>query len=113
MKNRKRYPDEWHSNIRPAILARDKFRCTRCKIKQRSFGYYDAKGQFNECDEWLAAWARENGFVPKRIWLQVAHLDQDTMNNDPKNLAAMCPRCHLKYDHQYASLHRLTKRKRK
>ncbi len=103
MKNRKRYPDEWHSNIRPFILSRDKFKCTRCGIKQRSYGYYDAKGKFIHCDEFMAGWARAEGLKVVRVWLQVAHLDQDSLNNDPANLACMCPKCHLRYDHQFVA----------
>jgi hypothetical protein len=34
----------------------------------------------------------------KVVWLQTAHLDRNTRNNDPANLRAMCPRCHVRYD---------------
>ena len=27
-----------------------------------------------------------------------AHLDQNPTHNDPTNLAALCPRCHLRHD---------------
>lgn len=32
------------------------------------------------------------------VWLQTAHLDRNPWNNDPANLKAMCPKCHLAYD---------------
>jgi hypothetical protein len=35
------------------------------------------------------------------VILTVAHLDQDTYNNFPENLKAMCQRCHLIYDRNY------------
>ena len=30
--------------------------------------------------------------------LTCAHLDQNPAHNDPANLAALCPRCHLRHD---------------
>jgi hypothetical protein len=30
--------------------------------------------------------------------LSCAHLDQNPANNDPSNLASLCPRCHLRHD---------------
>lgn len=44
-----------------------------------------------------------------RIVLTVAHLDHDPTNNNLANLAALCQRCHLKYD---AKHHRETIRAR-
>lgn len=35
---------------------------------------------------------------PQRFTLTVAHLDQDSSNDDRKNLKALCSGCHLKYD---------------
>jgi len=32
--------------------------------------------------------------------LSCAHLDQNPANNDPANLASLCPRCHLRHDRQ-------------
>lgn len=36
-----------------------------------------------------------------KVILTVAHLDHDTTNNDESNLAALCQRCHLRYDADY------------
>lgn len=44
-----------------------------------------------------------------RIVLTVAHLDHNPANNELDNLAALCQRCHLKYD---ARQHRETIRAR-
>lgn len=33
-----------------------------------------------------------------KVILTVAHLDHNPRNSDPKNLKAMCQRCHLRYD---------------
>jgi hypothetical protein len=32
------------------------------------------------------------------VVLACAHLDHDPGNNDPANLAALCPRCHMLHD---------------
>ena len=32
------------------------------------------------------------------VVLATAHLDHDPSNNDPRNLAALCQRCHLEHD---------------
>lgn len=42
------------------------------------------------------------------IVLTVAHLDQNTRNDDPENLKALCQRCHLNHDRP----HNLVKAKR-
>lgn len=36
--------------------------------------------------------------VSVRVWLQVAHLNHNTFDNRPANLAAFCQRCHNVYD---------------
>jgi len=33
-----------------------------------------------------------------KVVLTVAHLDHDITNNEPDNLAALCQKCHLRYD---------------
>lgn len=33
-----------------------------------------------------------------RVVLTISHRDHDPTNNDPSNLAALCQRCHLRYD---------------
>ncbi len=42
-----------------------------------------------------AEWPK--GRLVKTI-LTCAHLDQNPTHNDPTNLAALCPRCHLRHD---------------
>ena len=39
---------------------------------------------------------RKGGLV--KTILTCAHLDQNPTHNDPTNLAALCPRCHLRHD---------------
>lgn len=100
MKNRHSYPAEWHSNIRPAVLNRDGFKCVDCKIKQRAFGYYNPPGVWIECDKFMADWAIKNGFKPWLVFLQVSHENGNPSDCRMENLKARCPRCHLKFDKQ-------------
>lgn len=89
--NRHRYPPrkEWQQ-IRERILKRASNQCEFCGVKNYT--------------------VRKNA----RIVLAVAHLDQQPENNHPKNLAALCQRCHLKHDQPFRLLHaRLTVFKRK
>lgn len=52
--------------------------------------------------QWLRIIARR---WPEHPWqvmiLAVAHLDQNTRNNDPDNLKTFCQRCHFAYDRCY------------
>ena len=57
----------------------------------------------NECgtgheDRCEATHGQPHPVSGKVVWLQTAHLDRNTRNNDPPNLLAMCAPCHLAYD---------------
>lgn len=110
MKNRDRYPAEWESEIRPAILTRDKFRCQHCKIKQNT-RYYRHRGlRMIVHGPFEESHAKTVKARIMKIGLQVAHLDQNPSNNEFSNLLSLCPDCHLKNDHEFNKLKRLGKR---
>lgn len=44
------------------------------------------------------SWSRLKFHGLTKIVLTVAHLDRDSKNNERSNLAALCQRCHLRYD---------------
>lgn len=73
----KKYPPNWKTKIRPAILARANNRCERCGVENYS--------------------TRTDGV---KVVLTVAHLDHDEENWNVSHdrLQAMCQRCHLRYD---------------
>lgn len=48
---------------------------------------------------------------PKRVVLTIAHLDQDTHNNDEANLKALCQQCHLAHDRPFNLLKKIAKKK--
>lgn len=110
MRNRSHYPKEWQDTIRPAILRRDAYRCQHCRALHRSWGYYSSIGEWIECDEFMRRWAMMNSIKVFQIFLQVAHLDQDTKNNQETNLRSLCQRCHLNFDRKFNQIKRLGKR---
>lgn len=91
------YPADW-PQIRQTILERDGHRCKHCGVANHVLGWRDRKGAFHPWPDekpesgWIAA---DRLFT---IVLTIAHLDHDTSNNDPGNLAALCQRCHLQHD---------------
>ena len=112
-----RYPKNWLTEIRPAILARAGNRCEWCGGAN---GAYGARDRF---DEWHDESAIEGmnstdgmyrfgmdwDWRMVRIVLTIAHLGtehpdgtpgdkHDKLDCRPENLAALCQRCHLNYD---------------
>jgi len=75
MHNKHKYPKNWQQ-IKEAIRVRDNWTCQHCRVKH---GSVNAK----------------NG---RKIFLQVAHIDQNRHNNKPDNLMLLCPSCHVKMD---------------
>ena len=76
------YPENWLSEIRPAILERAGNRCEGSPV-------------YPEC---RALNGQPHPETISRVVLTIAHLDHDKTNSDPENLRAWCQRCHLKYD---------------
>lgn len=111
MKNKHRYPENWNDVIRPAILARDGFRCDDCNACHRDTGYYVDNQFFVLHDQFQIDWAKRQGFKVTKIHLQIAHLDQNPANNDYSNLRAKCPKCHLRFDNLYNSAKRLMRKR--
>ncbi len=113
-----KYPSNWKSEIRPAILERDGHRCKFCGVPNHELGYRDANGKWY-CFKLIDDALHNDGYdyfshelkncydkkgnptKPTRIVLTIMHLDHDTTNNDYSNLAAGCQKCHLNYDQEY------------
>lgn len=103
-----KYPANWKTEIRPAILKRARDRCERCGVKNRAIGYREKSGAFVECEGLQADAAELDGDHVFRIVLTVAHLNHDVSDSSPGNLAALCQKCHLTHD---AGQHKATKQK--
>ncbi len=99
----KKYPANWKTEIRPAILERDGNCCKFCGVENHSIGYRDENNCWHEIEksfagDMIAEDARDMGYKVIKIVLTIMHLDHDITNNDYSNLAAGCQKCHLSYD---------------
>lgn len=117
-----KYPKNWKTEIRPAILKRANNCCEECGVDNYAVVYWDKELKQWEricgnihCD---AAGNGELSYQEARIcadlnnenagykvWivicLTIAHLNHDINDNRYENLAALCNRCHLNYDKKY------------
>jgi hypothetical protein len=95
--NRSRYPDNWATQIRPAVLARAGHCC------EGSPAYPDCRARNY----------RPHPVTGSVVVLTIAHLDHTPENCKPANLRAWCQRCHLTYDAaHHAENARRTRQKR-
>lgn len=84
----------------------DEQRHVGCSMKMRIYrvdwelvlGYLSTPGSCIQEAVKGMSWKRLRFHGLTKIILTVAHLDRDSKNNDPKNLAALCQRCHLRHD---------------
>lgn len=112
--NRARYPKNW-PEIRTSILERAGNRCEFCRAENGTIivrGVGRHENTYHTIDErifcaktgqeltgiCLSAADYENTNKGVTIVLTVAHLDHTPENNDPKNLRALCQKCHNDYD---------------
>lgn len=95
----KKYPKNW-SELRAQVLDRAKNKCEFCGVENHSWGVRRADGSFCEYSAMEVEASFLDGDRVIRIVLTVAHLDHDEENHDVKldRLAALCQRCHLRYD---------------
>jgi hypothetical protein len=94
--NRKRYPSNWKSEIRPAILQRAGNRC------EGSPAYPDCR----------AINGHPHPVTGAKVRLTIGHLDHIPENCDPANLRAWCERCHNTYDAKHRAANRAANRAR-
>ena len=112
MRNKDQYHESWVDTIRPAILKRDNYKCKDCGIKHRSYVLVDSNKNRTliEKDEYEDY--KTYGANTYRIYLQVAHLDNNKANNDYENLLALCPVCHNLRDKEWKRVIRLSEKKK-
>lgn len=101
----KKYPPNWKSEIRPAILERAKHCCEECGVPNYATGARDVNGNWHNSKEICnmnsdigCGYFGTYGVKDIKIVLTIAHLDHDVTNNDATNLKALCQKCHLNYD---------------
>ena len=98
-----KYPPNWKTEIRPAILERAQNKCEWCNFCNWQLVY---RGSTKNKIDWFTTFedAEKNSKVafkePVKVILTIAHLDHDEHNFDVKydRLAALCQLCHLRYD---------------
>lgn len=102
--NKGRYPANWKSEVRPAILKRAENEhgwpcCEECAVPNHAWGWRTDDGTFHDGGtESMARDLAPEGATVLQIVLTIAHLDHQPENCDPANLKAWCQRCHLRYD---------------
>ncbi len=105
----KKYPPNWKTEIRPAILERANNKCEwcgfangqivyRCRV-EKTMQWYPCKDDLYELGlqkELADFWAER----PVKVVLTIAHLDHDELNHSVtlERLVALCQLCHLRYD---------------
>lgn len=105
----KKYPSNWKSEIRPAILLRAENKCEWCGLNNGQMVYrcrVNKKMNWFERKEDIYALGLPEGLAdfwtekPVKVVLTIAHLDHDETNHDVQleRLAALCQLCHLRYD---------------
>ncbi len=123
------YPIDWPQLSAVIRFGRAKGRCERCLrphgrvvLHLRDGRWWDA-----EADTWrngrgkvLKGLPRPDRWPPylaiyqTRVFLACAHADHDPTNNRPRNLKALCQRCHMLHDREEHRRRRwITLRRRK
>ena len=109
-----KYPANWKTEIRPAILSRANDCCEFCGVPNYSIIIRD-KGKntyrfiCNEEHDMISSKVKFGGYTYSgalkklgftKIILTIAHLDHDKENHkiDLERLKALCQKCHLQYD---------------
>lgn len=114
----KKYPANWKTEIRPAILQRANNCCEDCGAPNYALIYRPNKGKpewFHAPEGHQADSMALDGVKFTKIVLTIAHLDHDACNHDvkPDRLKALCQRCHLLYDKEIHKNNRKYGRKHK
>ena len=78
----RQYPDNWLTEIRPAILKRADNRC------EGSPAYPDCRAENHSI----------HPVTGSLVILSIAHLNHDIKDNRPENLRALCQLCHNTHD---------------
>lgn len=123
-----KYPKNWLTEIRPAVLARANNCCEECGIENYAEGWRFPSGNFYTVDDLASQYmpAEDEAVMdavlskkpnPYKIVLTIAHLDRtgpEGENDGPLDcpidrLKAMCQRCHLTLDKERHRAKRMKK----
>ena len=103
------YPIDWPQLSAVIRFERAKGRCEHCVRPHGQLVCHLGDGRW--WDQERLAWRDGNGRLVRaplpspagvtrttRVYLATAHLDHNPGNSHPRNLAALCQRCHLRHD---------------
>lgn len=108
-----KYPPNWKTEIRPAVLARAKNMCEKCGVLNHEIIKREKDGTFRYISpierDLIYSKINNSGYTKTgaikhlgftKIVLTIAHLDHDSDNwsVDIERLRAWCQKCHLGYD---------------
>jgi len=105
----KKYPENWKTEIRPAILKRAGHKCEFCGAPNHHTIVRHGD-QFEIIEGMVLEAMAIDGVKTTWIVLTIAHMDHDITNNHPDNLKALCQKCHLNHDKLQ---HKLTRESKK
>ncbi len=100
------YPSNWEQ-ISSEVKAKAGYKCQKCGAPDKVTGIRTPTGSFLAWTYQILtipeakALGKKEGLPLFKVVLAAAHLDQDTTNNEPENLAALCQYCHLNTDRPY------------
>ncbi len=113
--NKKLYPANW-AEIRERIRQRAGDKCEKCRVKNHSFicrgkwygndVYQDDDGAIFSAVDGYHIGDNYGGDLEEpirfiKVVCTVAHLDHNPENNDEKNLAFLCQKCHNNHDRKH------------
>jgi hypothetical protein len=105
--NRWLYPIDWPQLSASIRFGRTKGRCEHCRRPHLARVWHLGDGRWweEEGEQWLDGQGRGVQAHPTLddirqtyVVLACAHLNHDPTYNAPRNLAALCQRCHLAHD---------------
>ncbi|AWI87945.1 hypothetical protein C0214_06370 [Methylobacterium sp. DM1] len=110
--NRYYYPIDWRELSEVIRFGRAKGYCEQCGRPHGQLVFHLGDGRWWDAhgQTWRSGKGRPLKLAPlkylptgtvietTRVYLAYAHLDHDPGNNDPKNLKALCQRCHILHD---------------
>jgi 5-methylcytosine-specific restriction endonuclease McrA len=108
--NKKEYGENWEA-IRNRTLDRDNRECKHCHIKDKSWVEIIKPNVWVPVPDFTFELFNDNTKHYKKIFLQVAHKDNNKENMSNENLLSLCNLCHLKMDAEYKKYKRLSKNK--
>ncbi len=109
MRNSNKYHKYWKEKYRSEALILANFKCQNCGVVHKNCYIFEKGKKPVKVDEEEMKEAKKFGEKAYKVYLQVAHLDHDTTNNEMSNLKVLCPSCHLNNDREVNNIKRKSK----